>query len=160
MINLKRFVLFPVLVFSISLFSACGNLDKSVDYEVVAKAESGDAGALTNSAQHITDKEMLRMAVEQTGVELDAGAVDFDESHIFQVSLYENGCGYLLEDLIDKGGALQFMFELTPVVENGEDPEDVTCTEAAVPTTFFIKTEAVDFSSLEIYGSGEKIQSE
>ena len=100
------------------------------------------------------------MAVEQTGADIDRDAVDFDSEHLFQVSLIENGCGYLLEDLVNEDGTLRFMFELTPVVESGEDPEDVTCAEVAVPTTAFIKTEDVDFNSLEIYGSGEKIETE
>lgn len=159
MINFKRFVLFTVLAISMSLLSACSG-DSSLDYEVIAKTESGDSGIHTNSVQHITDTEMLEMAVEQTGAEIDTDSINFDKTHIFQISLYENGCGYLLEDLVHKEGVLQFMFELTPVVENGEDPEDVTCSGVTVPSTFFVKTDAADFNSLEIYGSGEKIQSE
>ncbi|WP_411843564.1 hypothetical protein [Salinicoccus sp. HZC-1] len=160
MINLKRFALFSALVFSISLLSACSGGGDSLEYEVLAKSESGDAGTHTNSAQLITDEEMLKMAVERTGVEIDKEAIDFDETHVFQISLHENGCGYLLDTVTNSGGTLQFMFELTPVVEEGEDPEDVICSEIAVPSTFFVKTDAVDFSSLEIYGSGEKIKSE
>lgn len=164
MINLKRFALFSTLVFCISLLSACsgaaGGEGDSVEYEVLAKSESGDAGTHTNSAQLITDEEMLKMAVERTGVEIDTEAIDFDATHVFQISLYENGCGYLLDRVTNSDGSLQFMFELTPVIEEGEDPEDVTCTEIAIPSTFFVKTDAVDFSSLEIYGSGEKIKSE
>lgn len=142
------------------LLSACSGSGSSIDYEVIAKTESGDAGTMSNTVQHITDEEMLGMAIEQTGAEIDTDAIDFDKEHVFQVSLYENGCGYLLEDLVNKEGVLQFMFELTPVVENGENPEDVTCPQVSIPSTFFVKTDAVDFSSLEIYGSGEKIQSE
>lgn len=160
MINLKRFVLFPAIAGCIALLAACSSSDGGIGYEVIAKSGSGDPGSLTNSAQHITDKEMLEMAATQTGAEIDADSINFDEEHIFQISLYENGCGYLLDDLVNKDGALQFMFELTPVVENGEDPEDVTCSETAAQTTYFVKTDAVDFSSLELYGSGEKIRSE
>ncbi|KKK34103.1 hypothetical protein WN59_10965 [Salinicoccus sediminis] len=160
MIDIRRFILCSLFLCSAAVLSACSDAGSSIDYEVIGKTESGDSGAFASSIQQITDEEMLRMAIEQTGADIDPDAVDFDSEHLFQVSMVENGCGYLLEDLVNEDGTLRFMFELTPVVESGEDPEDVTCAEVAVPTTSFIKTEAVDFSSLEIYGSGEKIESE
>ena len=160
MINIRRFILCSLFLCSAAVLSACGDASSIIDYEVIGKTESGDSGAFASSIQQITDEEMLRMAVEQTGADIDRDAVDFDSEHLFQVSLIENGCGYLLEDLVNEDGTLRFMFELTPVVESGEDPEDVTCAEVAQPTTSFIKTEAVDFNSLEVYGSKEKIETE
>ncbi|HIW12597.1 MAG TPA: hypothetical protein H9891_05480 [Candidatus Salinicoccus stercoripullorum] len=160
MINIRRFILCSLLMCSAAGLAACDEAGSSIDYEVIGRTESGDAGAFTSSIKQITDEEMLGMAMEQTGADIDPDEVNFDSEQLFQVSMVENGCGYLLEDLVNEDGTLQFMFELTPVVESGEDPEDVACTEVTVPATSFIKTEAVDFSSLEIYGSGEKIETE
>src|SRR5699024_5003586 len=128
--------------------------------EVIGKTESGDSGAFASPLQQITAEEMLRMPVEQTGPDKKTVALDFDSEHLFRVPLIQNGRGHLLEALVHADGTPRSMFELTPVVESGEDPEDVTCAEVAVPTTAFIKTEDVDFNSLEIYGSGEKIETE
>lgn len=159
--NIKRGILFTVLVLGTMTLAACSSEEpggkSDINYEIIGKTESGDSGTFTNSISHITDQEMLQTAAQENGAEIDTNAVDFEESHVFQISITENGCGYLLENIEDDGGILKFMFELTPVVEEGEDPEDVVCSEVAIPSTFFVKTDAVDFESLEIYGSGNKM---
>ncbi|WP_020007843.1 hypothetical protein [Salinicoccus albus] len=162
MTNIKRGILSAILILVVPVFTACSfgaenEEETGISYEIIGKTESGDTGTFTNGINHITDQEMLQTAVQESGADVDIDSVNFDESHVFQISVTENGCGYLLENVENDGGLLKFMFELTPVVEEGEDPQDVACSEIAIPSTFFVQTEAVDFESLEIYASGEKL---
>src|SRR5690625_1876365 len=100
MINIRRFILCSLLMCSAAGLAACDEAGSSIDYEVLGRTESGDAGAFTSSIKQITDEEMLGMAMEQTGADIDPDVVKFDSEQLFQFSMVATGWGYLLEVLV------------------------------------------------------------
>lgn len=157
--NKKLPLLFAaVLVLVLSGCAAGDREEAETGFEVVAKSQSVPVQEFQNGAELIHDEDMFMTSVEETGADIGAEDVDFEEALLFEVSIMENGCGYTLTSVEEDDGILKFNFELTPVAEEGAAPGDVICTEIAVPAVFYVKTGPVDFHSLEVYGSGMKYE--
>lgn len=144
------------------ILAGCGSgaeeQETDVDFEVMDRSRSVSAENFQNGAELIHDEDMLMTSLEETGADIDAEDMDFEEELLFEVSIMENGCGFTLVSIDDKDGVLEFMFELTPVAAGEADADDIACTEIAVPAVFYVKTDPIEFHNLEVYGSGMKYE--
>lgn len=153
----KKLLFNILLVLILMLTAGCTGDDSGretdVEFEVLDRSQSVAGDGFQNGAELIHDEDMLRTSAEESGVDIEADDINFDEELLFEVSITENGCGFSLVSIEDDDGVLKFMFELTPVAAGEADPDELVCTEIASPAVFYVKTESVDFHNLEVYGS-------
>lgn len=158
----KKFLFISFLGLMLTFLAGCAADDSEpetdVEFEVLDRSQSVAGEGFQNGAELIHDEDMLRTSAEESGVDIDAEDIDFDEELLFEVSIMENGCGFSLVSIEDDDGLLKFMFELTPVAAGEADEEDVVCTEIASPAVFYVKTDPVDFHNLDVYGSDMKYE--